>query len=221
VRRVGLVTIGQSPRVDVVPEIKEVLRDVEVEVVECGALDKLSKDEIKALAPGEGEYVLVTRLRDGTEVRVAREKILPLMQGCIDSLEPSVDVVGLLCTGEFPELKSRKLLLEPSDLLLKVVESLRVSRLGVVVPDPKQVDLTRRKWGGVAPDLKIISVSPYTGTLEDLRKASEELSDRDLVVLDCIGFGKEAKRVVAAVSGKPVLIPRTLMARVLRELLGV
>jgi protein AroM len=45
VRRVGLVTIGQSPRVDVVPEIKEVLRDVEVEVVECGALDKLSKDE--------------------------------------------------------------------------------------------------------------------------------------------------------------------------------
>jgi protein AroM len=221
VRRVGLVTIGQSPRVDVVPEIKEVLRDVEVEVVECGALDKLSKDEIKALAPGEGEYVLVTRLRDGTEVRVAREKILPLMQGCIDSLEPSVDVVGLLCTGEFPELKSRKLLLEPSDLLLKVVESLRVSRLGVVVPDPKQVDLTRRKWRGVAPDLKIISVSPYTGTLEDLRKASEELSDRDLVVLDCIGFGKEAKRVVAAASGKPVLIPRTLMARVLRELLGV
>jgi protein AroM len=64
-------------------------------------------------------------------------------------------------------------------------------------------------------------VSPYTGTLEDLRKASEELSDRDLVVLDCIGFGKEAKRVVAAASGKPVLIPRTLMARVLRELLGV
>ena len=40
-RRVGLVTIGQSPRVDVVPEIKEVLRDVEVEVVECGALECL------------------------------------------------------------------------------------------------------------------------------------------------------------------------------------
>lgn len=220
-RKIGLITIGQSPRVDVVPEIKEVLGDVKVEVVECGALDKLSKDEIRALAPGEGEYVLVTRLRDGTEVRVAREKILPLMQRCIDSLEPLVDMVGLLCTGEFPELKSRKLLVEPSDLLLKVVESLRVSRLGVVIPDPKQVDLTRRKWGHVAPDLKIISVSPYTGTLEDLRKASEGLSDRDLIVLDCIGFSTEAKRVVAAASGKPVLIPRTLMARVLRELLEV
>ncbi len=219
--RIGLITIGQSPRVDVVPEIKEVLRDVEVKIVECGALDKLSRDEIRTLAPGEGEYVLVTRLRDGTEVKVAREKILPLIQGCIDFLESSVDVLGLLCTGEFPELKSRKLLLEPSDLLLKVVESFRVSKLGVVVPDPKQVDLTRRKWRGVTPDLKIVSASPYTGTLEELRKASEELSDRDLIVLDCIGFSTEAKRVVAAASGKPVLIPRTLMARVLRELLGV
>ncbi len=103
-RKIGLITIGQSPRVDVVPEIKEELRDVEVEVVECGALDKLSKDEIRALAPGEGEYVLVTRLRDGTEVRVAREKILPLMQGCIDSLEPLVDMAGVVRTGGVPGL---------------------------------------------------------------------------------------------------------------------
>jgi protein AroM len=221
VKRIGLITIGQSPRVDVTPEIKEVLRDVEVEIIECGALDKLRRDEIRALAPREGEYMLVTRLRDGTEVKVAREKILLLIQECINSLEPSVDMLGLLCTGEFPELKSRKLLLEPSDLLFKVVESLRISKLGVIVPNLKQVDLAKRKWHNVTPDLKIMSVSPYTGTLEDLRKASEELRDRDLIVLDCIGFNTEAKKVVAIASGKLVLIPRTLMARVLRELVGV
>ncbi|MEM0015124.1 MAG: AroM family protein [Zestosphaera sp.] len=218
-RKVGLITIGQSPRVDVVPEIRKVLEDAGVEIVECGALDKLSREEVKALAPGEGEYVLVTRLRDGAEVKVARERILPLMQECINSLEPLVDVLGLLCTGEFPELRSRKLLVEPSDLLLKVVESLKAGRLGVVVPDPAQVDLTKRKWLGAASDIKILSVSPYTGTLEDLVRASEELGDRDLIVLDCIGFSTEAKRAVATASGKPVLIPRTLLARVLRELL--
>ncbi|MEM2004548.1 MAG: AroM family protein [Zestosphaera sp.] len=218
-RKVGLITIGQSPRVDVVPEIRKALEGAGVEIVECGALDKLSREEVKALAPGEGEYVLVTRLRDGAEVKVARERILPLMQECINSLEPLVDVLGLLCTGEFPELRSRKLLVEPSDLLLKVVESLKAGRLGVVVPDPAQVDLTKRKWLGAASDIKILSVSPYTGTLEDLVKASEELGDRDLIVLDCIGFSTEAKRAVATASGKPVLIPRTLLARVLRELL--
>jgi len=221
VKRVGLVTIGQSPRVDVVPEIRDVLGSADIEIVECGALDKLSKDEVARLAPREGEYVLVTRLRDGSEVRVARERILPLMQECIDRLELSVDVVGLLCTGEFPELRSRKLLVEPSDLLVKVAESLKPSKLGVVVPDPAQIDLTRRKWRGVAQDIKVLSVSPYTGTLSELRRAAEELSDRDLIVLDCIGFSREAKKVVATASGKPVLIPRTLLGRVLRELLEV
>ncbi|MEM2020908.1 MAG: AroM family protein [Zestosphaera sp.] len=220
-RKVGLVTIGQSPRVDVVPEVRSILGDADVEVVECGALDNLSREEVATLTPKEGEYVLVTRLRDGTEVKIAREKILPLMQGCINSLESSVDVVGLLCTGEFPELKSRKLLVEPSDLLLRVVESLKAGKLGVIVPDPAQVDLTRRKWRETASDIKILSVSPYTGTLDDLRKASEELRDRDLIVLDCIGFSTEAKRAAATASGKPVIIPRTLMARVLRELLEV
>lgn len=220
-RKVGLITIGQSPRVDVVPEIGRVLEGAGVEIIECGALDKLSREEIEALTPREGEYVLVTRLRDGTEVKVARERILPLMQECINSLEHSVDVLGLLCTGEFPELKSRKLLVEPSDLLLKVVESLKVGKLGVVVPDPAQVGLTRRKWSRVSSDIKILSVSPYTGTLNDLAEASKELSDRDLIVLDCIGFSTEAKRVVATVSGKPVLIPRTLLGRVLRELMEV
>ncbi|MGC8974657.1 MAG: AroM family protein [Thermoprotei archaeon] len=220
-KRVGLITIGQSPRIDVVPEIKGVSGDSSIEVVECGALDKLSKEEIKALAPKESDYVLVTRLRDGSEVKVAREKILPLMQECINTLEPLVDVLGVLCTGEFPELRSKKLLVEPSELLLKVVESLKVSKLGVVVPDPAQVGLTEKKWRHTASDISVLSVSPYTGTLNELRKVSEKLRDRDLIVLDCIGFSAEAKRVVAAASRRPVLIPRTLLARVLRELVEV
>ncbi|MEM4594300.1 MAG: AroM family protein [Zestosphaera sp.] len=214
-------TIGQSPRLDVVPEIKEVLGDSSVEILECGALDRLSREEIAELVPREGEYALVTKLRDGSEVRVSRERILPLVQKCVDVLEPLVDMLGLLCTGEFRELKSRKLLVMPSDLLLKVVESLKVSRLGVIVPDPTQAGPARKKWSTVAPDIKIFSVSPYTGTLEELRKTSRELVDRDLIVLDCIGFGTEAKKVVATTSGKPVLVPRTLLAHVLKELLGV
>lgn len=217
-RRVGLITIGQSPRVDVVPEVRRILEGTDVEIAECGALDGLSREEVEALAPKQGECVLVTRLRDGSEVIVSRERILPLVQRCIDSLEREADVLGLLCTGEFPELRSSKILLEPSDLLLKVVESIKVVRLGVVVPNPAQVDMARRKWGGIAPDLKVVSASPYTEGPGDLAAASRALADRDLIVLDCVGFGTEAKRAVAATTGRPVIIPRTLLARVLREL---
>ncbi|WP_342788308.1 AroM family protein, partial [Desulfurococcus sp.] len=44
-RRVGLITIGQSPRVDVVSEIKDILGS-EIEILECGALDDLAREQI-------------------------------------------------------------------------------------------------------------------------------------------------------------------------------
>ncbi|WP_175059173.1 AroM family protein [Thermococcus sp. 2319x1] len=215
--KVGFVTIGQSPRVDVVPEIKPYLGDVEI--IECGALDGLTLEEIKELAPREGEYVLVSRLRDGTQVRLGREKIVKRLQECIKKLEKEVDIIGVLCTGEFPELKSQKLLVEPSLLLLKTVEALGVSNLGVIVPDPDQVEMTKRKWKGVAESIKVQSVSSYIGKEEDLIKAAKELKECDLIVLDCMGYSLSAKKLVKEITGKPVVLPRTLMARVVGELL--
>ncbi|MFA4646683.1 AroM family protein [Pyrococcus kukulkanii] len=216
--RVGFVTIGQSPRVDVVPEIKPYL-GAGVEIIECGALDDLTLEEIKKLAPKEGDYVLVTRLRDGTQVRLSREKIIKRLQECIKKLEERVDVIGVLCTGEFPELTSRKLLVEPSLLLLKTVEALNVSNLGVIVPDPDQVEITKRKWEGVAKSIKVRSVSPYVGKEDEFIRAAQELKECDLIVMDCIGYKLSFKEIVKEITKKPVVLPRTLMARVIGELL--
>ncbi|WP_457753417.1 AroM family protein [Thermococcus sp.] len=218
--KVGLVTIGQSPRVDVVPEIMLILGK-DVKVLECGALDGLTLDEIRELAPKEGDYLLVTRLRDGTQVKLSREKIVKRLQKCIDKLEKEVDVIGILCTGEFPELKSNKLLIEPSLLLLKTVEAIPVRKLGVIVPDKKQIELTRRKWGHIVEEIKVEAVSPYTSNEEDLKRAAESVKGCDLIVLDCIGYSMKAKAIVRAVTGKPILLPRTLMARIIRELAEV
>ena len=218
-KKVGLITIGQSPRDDVVPDIKLVLEGVEV--FECGALDGLSKIEIEALTPREGEYILVTRLRDGTEVKVSREKILPLMQKCIDRLEQVADVIGLLCTGDFPELRSKKILIEPSKLLLNIVSTFNIKKLGVIVPDPRQVDTVVKRWYRVVEDVVIDSFSPYTGDIKKLPEIAKRFSDRDLIVLDCIGYNIEVKRIVMGIAKKPVVLPRTILARILRELTEV
>jgi hypothetical protein len=76
-RTVGAITIGQSPRTDMVPELLEVLGPG-VELLEGGALDGMSGAEIAAIAPRDGDQVLVTRLRDGSSVRLAERHILPL-----------------------------------------------------------------------------------------------------------------------------------------------
>lgn len=43
--------------------------------------------------------------------------------------------------------------------------------------------------------------------MEELREASEELRDRDLMVLDCTGFAMDAKKTVVKSSGRPVITP--------------
>ena len=52
--KVGIVTIGQSPRVDVVPEIIEIA-GVRADYLESGALDGLEISGIAKLAPAKDE----------------------------------------------------------------------------------------------------------------------------------------------------------------------
>jgi protein AroM len=44
--KVGTLTIGQSPRIDIIPEIRDVLGP-SVEIVEKGALDGLNLEQVK------------------------------------------------------------------------------------------------------------------------------------------------------------------------------
>ena len=62
--RVGMITIGQSPRPDVVPEVVALVGRP-MTVVEAGALDGLSLAEVRRLAPGPMDDTLVTRMQDG------------------------------------------------------------------------------------------------------------------------------------------------------------
>ena len=70
-RKIGAITVGQSPRTDVTQEIEGLLGSIEL--IQRGALDGVTADDITRMAPQPGEYVLVTRLTDGTSVRIAKK----------------------------------------------------------------------------------------------------------------------------------------------------
>ena len=42
----------------------------------------------------------------------------------------------------------------------------------------------------------------------------------DVIVLDCIGYNKKMKQVTEEITGKPVVLSRTMTARVASELTG-
>lgn len=217
--KVGFITIGQSPRLDVMKDLNPILEAKGISYVECGALDGLTREQIDSLAPeSDQDYILVTRLKDGTEVKLSRSKILSLMQGCIQKLEGSVNLIGILCTGDFPELKSEKLLLEPSLLLKKVVEAISQGKdLTVLIPSADQENEVREKWGQ-DNNISVVPISPYTSRIEDFRRKLNETEAGSLVIMDCIGYSAEMKEVTQSILNRPVVLPRTLLANLIGEL---
>src|SRR5947209_19801527 len=71
---VGLVTIGQSPRLDVVPDMAAILGSG-VTVRERRALDRLGRAEHAALAPRPRDGLGVTRAADGTPAFIAKRQL--------------------------------------------------------------------------------------------------------------------------------------------------
>jgi protein AroM len=221
--KIGAITVGQSPRIDVTPEFEASL-GISAELVQAGALDGFSLEEVRQFAPQKGDYRLVTRMRDGTEVHIAERHIHRFMQDSILRLEAAaVDMIVLFCTGEFPRLDSRRLIIKPDVLMEHLIPGiLPRGRLGALLPSPEQAASMKNKWRKTGLETVFDAASPYTGTEADFRAAARRLAagGADLIVLDCIGFTGAMKRIIREESGKPVILPRTLLGRVCGELLG-
>jgi protein AroM len=215
----GLVTIGQSPRDDIVPQMLPLL-PAGLDIRQVGALDGLTHEQIAELAPGPADYVLHTRLRDGSAVTAGREQIASLLQSCLKQLEDEgANPIVLLCTGEFSELRSDALLIEPDRLLVSVVRGLRPRRAGVVVPLPSQIEAAAEKWRALEAEVVFVTASPY-GEQMELIQAVEELERHplDLVVMDCMGYTLAHRRVVMQATGRPVILASRVVARIVGEL---
>lgn len=217
-KTLGAVTIGQTPRQDVVPHLRTALGD-RFEIIEAGALDGLSKDEIQARAERGGD-LLVTRLRDGSEVQVREELVTPRLRDCVRKLESRAELILLLCTGDFPSLESSRPLLYPGPLLRNTVRSLAPSRLGVLTPAREQIEAQHQRWSGLAGRIVVEPASPY-GRPEELDAATESLlgAGVELAVMDCIGYTQPMKQRVRSRLERPVLLASTLLAKVASELL--
>ena len=66
----------------------------------------MTKEELKAIEPEEGDYVLVSRLKDGTSVKMAEKHILPRIQKIITELnEEGMEAILMLCTGQISSFR--------------------------------------------------------------------------------------------------------------------
>ena len=221
-KKLGLITVGQAPRDDVIIDLLPIFGP-EIELIQAGALDGLSLQEISSFAPQDGDYVLVSRLKDGSSAVFAERYIIPRLQECIFKLEKAgVELILFLCTGNFPTFESHVPAIFPCDVMNGLVPALtNRSRIAVITPKQEQLEQCAEKWKDYVQSVQVTYGSPY-GELQEIEKAAKEITkmDVDLVVLDCIGYTAAMKERVREITGVPIVLSRTLAARVVMELLA-
>ena len=220
-RRVAFVTIGQSPRPDVVPELLDETR-TPITVTERGVLDGLSRAEIRAIAPGPGEERLVSRLADGTEVILGKPAIQARLRETFAELdEQGFDLIVLLCTGHFDTFRMRTAFLEPQQVVDNFVlgPTNGVERLGILLPNRQQIE----EFHGIAGRTTSFAyASPYRDDdgIGELRAASDALADAGAIVMHCMGYSEAMRRAVMERVRCPVLLPRRIVAHAIDLLLS-
>lgn len=223
---VTFLTIGQAPRPDLSETIEAHL-PATARIRHAGVLDGLNRQEAeRTFGATEGGATLLSRLADGEPVTLDADAIGAGLQSRIDQVEEAgADVVVLLCTGEFPGLRTRRArLVEPDSLVTGYVGTvLRGSRVGFVVPLPEQVTEAREKWRTVVPDPAFTTASPYADNDAALLSAActHLEAGADALMLDCMGYGERHRRSLRAAGlTVPILTPGALVGAALAPLLG-
>ncbi|HEA64518.1 MAG TPA: hypothetical protein ENI02_00010 [Candidatus Aminicenantes bacterium] len=211
--KVGLLTIGQSPREDVVPEMNPFFLP-QIRILEKGLLDNLNLEEIRRLKPETGETPLVTRLRKGGSVQLSEKKISSLLPEAIDSMKTKmkVKVVGVLCTHDFQKTEFHPWIIFPFNSLKFLINRIiNVKCLGVVVPLEGQIDTAKKKW---KKDKVIVEAKSPADRGKSWKEIAQNFSRKkvEVVILDCIGYKIKDKRALQKLLSVPVLLPRVVLA---------
>jgi len=202
--RVMFLSPGHSPKTRVVAQIFSGL-DMEIEALERGALDGLSRQEIATFLARDDEPCVVTYQRDGTAIILSKARLETRLEAILNSFRPGqYDLVVILTTGLMRNFQSTC----PTINAQRAMESAIVSfaacgdSIGNILPLKRQCqDLD-------IPALHLFTVR--TTYLEDkspssLKRIAAKLGSCDIIVLNSVSFAEEDRLRVAKATGKPTI----------------
>ncbi|HEX7002962.1 MAG TPA: AroM family protein [Trueperaceae bacterium] len=222
--KLAFATIGEAPRDDLVPFLREQIPP-DIEVLEDGVLNHLSQEERLQLDVGDDSLHMVTRDRDGNSYRLNYQRTLPQMQRVVDGLvDKGADLVVILCGADWTPVKARVPIVNPGRLFPNLIQALGSNvKLGIIKPDSGQIPHTERQYRDeLGLDSAVVAASPYVPERLDLaRQAARELSTQgvELVWMTCVGMGEEMRSAVRSVLPVPTILARSILAKVINELL--
>ncbi len=211
-KRLALVTIGQAPRVDITPDMMRGFEDA-YEITEFGALDGMTKEEVAALAPKEGEERLISRMVDGEEVICSHAAIEARLSDLFSRIDAEqFDAILMLCSGKLAEASHKLPVFSPYDTLnAKIAECrARGEVIGMVSPLAEQMGKNEALFDKPGEE-RFAHVSPYGGGA--FEAVGEELNDTDVIIMNCMGFDSEMAAKVEKTAAVPTLTVRQIFMK--------
>jgi len=191
-KRIGALTIGQSPRGDLVRPLEIMLPGCDV--IQAGALDGLVIEGLPVVSTTG--YPLETKMRDGTDVIVEEGFILPRLQSALDRLDAEgVAATLLMCAGTFSGLHSGNPLFVPFAIGCNQLRVLNFIRIGVVTPFADQEMPTRMRWEAMGFRPNVWTADLGSQDLDFYRSFKHKIKQSDLTCLVLDYFGHPPDQV--------------------------
>lgn len=217
--RILFVTVGQSPRTDLLADLTSGL-GMPAAVSEIGLLDGMNADDIEGLLASPSQKSLIARLADGSWVVLDHKKIAQLAWARLEAVpKGEYDLVVLMSTGIFREFESSC----PTVNLQRAVEAALISlaaegdTVGIIFPLERQIHELE------APALQLFDTMARHvdhGDHDAMRKTAESLKHCAYIILNSAGYSEAERQLVAEVTGKPVILPRRIVGNSVRLILN-
>lgn len=207
----GVVTIGQTPRPDLVATFGQAAPHAELRV--AGALDGLEAAAVAALAV-PGPYPLLVRLAAGGTAEIPRDLLVPRVAAAAATLaEAGASLVVVACAGDFPSFPCRVPVLLPGRVVPATVRAVAAGgRIGIVTPNAAQAPFAEAKWRADGFEVVVTHASPTAH--DEIAAAATVMAAAGvtLVVLDCMGHDDAYRAEFARLSGRPTIAAQSLVA---------
>jgi protein AroM len=218
-RRLAFVTLGQSPRIDLVPELLAELK-TPVEALEYGLLDDIEADRLGEAAAVGDEASFLTRLRDGSyfELSVAWAHIR-FIEVYENIKTQGADLVILMSASCGHDFKADSATVVCDNVVSRAIEVMASAelRVGVVVPLEallEKIEIVGGPWACK----KMQAAKP--GDFTELGPALSKMADCDIIALHSMGYDEADLMEARRLTGKPVIMNRRLIANAVKSALA-
>jgi protein AroM len=179
---VAAISIGQTPRPDLVEELTAILPD-DGELREYGALDGVDLATIPPIR-FDAENPLGTRVSGGRQAIVDEPWLAPHVQRVVDqAAADGVDVGLLLCAAGFHGVGAGFPLVRPAEAVAATLAARGTRTALIVCPSPRQIPASEAKWRALGIDPLMLG-TPLPKGLDDVVEAAEGVA---AVILDYVG----------------------------------